>query len=250
MKQKFLWLVLAVLFIPVAQARDYNDYVLEAVGELPPGGKYSKLDDATIALGKSIYNERGIVKQNPLVASPVYCSGASYQAFIYVISRLQQEGKLRLRDEIVNGLLVNRQPDGTDTWGRWNSNGPGTSRLFYELGLGLNSMNWKDAKPGDFMKIFFNEHIGKLERGHSVVYLGSRMKDGVEYFRYWSSDAPAGRGTHEIAKSRAVRVIFSRLQYPENLSNIATMPKSDPYLASLLTTPSSLEEMQRKIGLK
>ncbi len=244
--------VLALLFfvVPNAQARDYNDYVLEAVGELPSGGRYSKLDDATIALGKSIFNERGFVKQSPLVASPVYCSGASYQAFIHVISRLQQEGKLRLREEIVNGLLVNRQPDGTDTWGRWNSNGPGTSRLFFELGLGLNTMNWKDAKPGDFMKIFFNEHIGKLERGHSVVYLGSRVVNGVEMFRYWSSDAPAGRGTHEIAKSRAIRVIFSRLQYPENLNNIPSMPKSDPYLASLLTTPSSLDEMMRKIGLK
>ena len=96
----------------------------------------------------------------------------------------------------------------------------------------------------------FNEHIGKLERGHSVVYLGSLVKNGVEYFRYWSSDAPLGRGTHEIAKSRAVRVIFSRLQHPENLNRISSMPKSDPYLASLLTTPSSLEEMQQKIGLK
>ena len=110
-------------------------------------------------------------------------------------------------------------------------------------------MDWKDAKPGDFMKIFFNEHIGKLERGHSVVYLGSFKKNGEEFFRYWSSDAPLGRGTHEIAKSRAVRVIFSRLLNPENLNNISSMPKSDAYLASMLTTASSLEEMQQKIGL-
>ncbi|HEY8278437.1 MAG TPA: hypothetical protein VIH99_02360 [Bdellovibrionota bacterium] len=245
-------LFLAVLFLGAASAhaRDYNAYVLEAVKEMPDGGRYSKLEEATIALGKSIFNDRGWLKQNPLVASPVYCSGASYQAFIHVISRLQQEGSLRLSDEAVAGLLVHQQLDGTDTWGRWNSNGPGTSRLFYELGLGTNSMDWKDAKPGDFLKIFFNEHIGKLERGHSVVYLGSFRREGVDYFRYWSSDSPLGRGTHEMARSRAIRVIFSRLQHPEALNKIPSMPKSDAYLASMLTQASTLEEMQQKIGLR
>ena len=246
---KILFLIL-FLVQGIAQARDFNEYVLQAVKEMPEGGRYSKLDEATRALGRSIFNEKGFLKQNPLVASPVYCSGASYQAFIQVIGRLQQEGTIRLSEDAINGLLVNMQPDGTDTWGRWNSNGPGTSRLFYELGLGLNTIEWKDAKPGDFLKIFFNDQIGKLERGHSVVYLGSFKKDGVEYFRYWSSDSPLGRGSHELPKSRAVRVIFSRLQHPENLNNISSMPKTDAYLASMLTTSSTLEEMKEKIGLK
>jgi hypothetical protein len=247
---RFFSTLLACLISVPALARDYNDYVLDAVRAMPDGGRYSKLDDATLALGKSILNDRGVISQNPLLASPVYCSGAAYEAFIYVINRLQQEGKLNLSQEVVQGLLVHMQPDGTDSWGRWNSNGPGTSRLFFELGLGLNTMNWSDAKPGDFLKIFFTEHIGKLERGHSVVYLGSIERNGVEYFRYWSSDSPLGRGTHEMEKSRAYRVIFSRLQHPENLNRIPSMPVSDPYLASLLTTPSSLEEMQQKIGLR
>jgi hypothetical protein len=246
---KSLILLALFAFTPAAVAADYNRLVLEAVGALPNGGVYSKKDDATIALGKSIYAENDRIAQNPLVASPVYCSGASWQAFLHVISKLQAEGKIRLSREAVQGLLVNMQPDGTDSWGRWNSNGPGTSRLFYELGLGLNTMRFEDAKPGDFLKVFFNEHIGKLERGHSVVYLGMAREKGVDYIRYWSSDAPKGRGEYRMRKSSAVRVIFSRLQNPEALNNIPRMPKSDPYLASLLTTPSSLEEMKEKIGL-
>jgi hypothetical protein len=249
MKRLFFALGTLLLSAAPALALDYNTYVLDAVRSLPPGGRYSKQEDATIALGNSIFLAAGEVRQNPLVASPIYCSGASYEAFIQVIGRLQQEGLLRLSPEAAAGLLVHMQPDGTDSWGRWNSNGPGTSRLFYELGLGRNFLRWKDAKPGDFLKIFFTDQIGKFERGHSVVYLGSSIRDGVEYFRYWSSDAPLGRGEHEIPKSRAVRVIFSRLEHPEALNNIPLMPQSDPYLASMLTTPSTPEEMRRKIGL-
>lgn len=231
------------------QAVDYNAYVLAAVKTMPDGGVYSSKDDATLALGKSITNDHGVVKEDPTVASPVYCSGASYEAFLRVIGRLQEEGKLKLTDDAVNGLLVNMQPDGTDSWGRWNANGPGTSRLFFELALGSNSMDWKDARPGDFMKIFYTDQIGKLEHGHSVVYLGTIRKNGADYVRYWSSDPPKGRGVTEIPKSRVYRAIFSRLLHPENLNNIPSMPKSDPYLASLLTTPSTIEEMREKIGL-
>lgn len=243
-------LLLALLLLSTsAHAKDYNQYVLEAVGALPNGGVYSKKDDATIALGKSIYAQNDRILQNPLVASPVYCSGASWQAFIHVISRLQSEGKIRLSAEAVQGLLVNMQPDGTDSWGRWNSNGPGTSRLFFELGLGLNTMSFADARPGDFLKVFFNEHIGKLERGHSVVYLGMVKRDGVEYIKYWSSDAPKGRGVNEMRRSSAIRAIFSRLQNPEALNNIPRIPKTDAYLASMLTQPSTEAEMKAKIGL-
>jgi len=234
---------------PQMDTTDYNSYVLEAVKSMPNGGTYSQADAATINLGKSIYASNGIVEQNPLVASPIYCSGASYEAFIAVIGKLQQQGVIHLTPEAVQGLMVNMQPDGTDYWGRWNANGPGTARAFYELNLGQNFLSWKDAKPGDFMKMWFTNEIGKYEHGHSVVYLGSFKKDSVDYFRYWSSDPPLGRGTHEKPYSHAARVLFSRLQHPENLNNIPQMPKTDPYTASLLTTPSNIDEMKRMIGL-
>jgi hypothetical protein len=229
--------------------KDYNSYVLDVVKTMPNGGRYSQADEATINLGKSIYVDQTSMKQNPLVASPIYCSGASYEAFIAVISRLQQEGTLHLSDEAMQGLLVNMQPDGTDYWGRWNANGPGTARAFFELNLGQNSLDWKDAKPGDFMKMWFSDQIGKFEHGHSVVYLGSFEKGGVPYFRYWSSDPPLGRGIHEVPRTHASRVLFSRLQRPENLNNIPLMPKTDPYTASLLTTPTTLDEMKKMVGL-
>jgi len=235
---------------PALAQKDYNAYVLKAVSQMPDGGRYSKLDDATEALGRSIWvDQAGKIAHDPLIARPVYCSGATYEVFVTVIRRLQEEG-LELSPEAVRGLLVNMQPDGHDTWGRWNANGPGTSRLFYELGLGMNTMERKDAKPGDFLKIFFNQHIGKFERGHSVVYLGSLRKNGVDHLRYWSSDAPGGRGIKDIPWSRVVRAIFSRLQHPENLNRIPSMPVVDPYLASMLTKESSLAEMREKIGLR
>jgi hypothetical protein len=36
----------------------------------------------------------------------------------------------------VCGIISSSQRDGAGIWGRWNANGPGTARLFYELGLG------------------------------------------------------------------------------------------------------------------
>lgn len=233
-----------------ANLRDYNSYVLDAVKAMPDGGRYSQADEATINLGKSIYVDQGLLKQNPLVASPIYCSGASFEAFVAVIGRLQQEGVIHLTDEALQGLLVNMQPDGTDYWGRWNANGPGTARAFFELNLGTNSLDWKDAKPGDFMKMWFTNEIGKYEHGHSVVYLGSFDKNGVPYFRYWSSDPPVGRGIHEVPRTHAARVLFSHLERPENLNNIPSMPKVDPYTASLLTTPSTIDEVKKMVGIK
>ena len=62
-------------------------------------------------LKKQGYDDYGVRN-----ASPVYCSGASWQAFIHVINKLQKSGELQLSEEAVNGLLVNMQPDGTDSW--------------------------------------------------------------------------------------------------------------------------------------
>ena len=249
MKKIICTAVLMCLISITGAAKDYNPLVVEAVDSMPDGGRYSKLDDATIALGKAITSINGRIKVDPLLASPVYCSGASYLAFIHVISKLQADG-LNLPTDIVDALLVKMQPDGTDTWGRWNANGPGTSRLFFELGLGPNFVDWKDARPGDFMKIFFTDQIGRYERGHSVVFLGLVRKSGKEYLRYWSSDAPDGRGTHEMLKSRVYRAVFSRLEHPEALANISKMPRTDAYLASMLTESSTVEQMYEKIGSK
>jgi hypothetical protein len=140
-------------------------------------------------------------------------------------------------------------PDGVGIWGRWNANGPGTARLFHELGLGKNFTDWEQARPGDFMKIFWSSDVGKKERGHLVVFLGTETKDGVEHVRFWSSNKPGGYGEKSVQKSKVAAAIFSRLENPSNMQRAAAMPKKDPYLASLLTHESSLSEALQKSGV-
>ena len=94
--------------------------------------------------------------------------------------------------------------------GRWNANGPGTARLFYELRLGTNSTDFSSAKPGDFMKIFWTPEVGNTEHGHSVVYLGTETKNAEPYVRFWSSNVPAGYGEKSVPAEQNRAGIFSR----------------------------------------
>ena len=144
--------------------------------------------------------------------------------------------------------MIRGQRDGEGIWGRWNANGPGTARLFYELGLGRNFDDFAEAERGDFMKIFWSPEVGRAEHGHSVIFLGMEKKMGLDYVRYWSSNIPFGYGEKSVLRSKIVHAIFSRLIAPEKLSDIATVPRVDPYLASLLRVRSSYEEARAKCG--
>jgi hypothetical protein len=139
--------------------------------------------------------------------------------------------------------------DGEGVWGRWNANGPGTARLFRELGLGRNFEDFTKARTGDFMKIFWTPEIGQRERGHSVIYLGRSKRDGVEYVRFWSSNQAGGFGAKEVPRADIVRAIFSRLESPEALAKAPALPPVDDYLASLQRVDSSIEEVRAKCGL-
>jgi hypothetical protein len=76
------------------------------------------------------------------------------------IEALRDRGDLQLNYETLDQLMIRGQPDGAGIWGRWNANGPGTARLFYELGLGRNFDDFGEARPGDFMKIFWSPELG------------------------------------------------------------------------------------------
>ena len=145
-------------------------------------------------------------------------------------------------------LIIRNQRDGQGIWGRWNSNGPGTARLFYELGLGRNFDDFADAIPGDFMKIFWSPEVGKLEHGHSVIYLGMEKKYGLDYVRFWSSNIPFGYGEKSVPRAKIIHAIFSRLETPENLARATGIPAVDPYLASLVSRRSTFEEAREKCG--
>ncbi len=216
---------------------------------MPKGGRYSVSRFAKIRLQSSAHFESGKFFILPSSASPSFCSGATYLVFIRAIEALRARGELHLDFATLEQLIIRDQHDGEGIWGRWNANGPGTARLFHELGLGQNFDNFDQAKPGDFMKIFWSRQVGKSEHGHSTIFLGRENRFGVEYIRYWSSNIPSGYGEKSVSRSKIAYAIFSRLQTPGNLARISGAPSVDSYLASLLRTRSSVAEAGTKCGL-
>lgn len=232
-----------------ANAENLNALVLEQMKQMPRGGRYSASHFATIRLQSAAHFESGKFFVLPAAASPSYCSGATYLVFIKTIETLRAHGQLNLNFTTLDQLMIRNQRDGEGIWGRWNANGPGTARLFHELGLGQNFNDFGQAQPGDFMKIFWSPEVGRNEHGHSCIFLGTENRFGVEYVRYWSSNIPFGYGEKSVPRSKIAYAIFSRLQTPENLPRINNAPFVDVYLASLLRKRSNFAEAIRKCGI-
>jgi hypothetical protein len=227
----------------------YNSVILDQIRAMPSGGRYSASRTATIRLQAAAHFESGIFSVLPDEASPSYCSGATYLVFIKTIEVLRARGALSLNYATLESLLIRNQRDGEGIWGRWNANGPGTARLFHEMDLGENFDDFAQAQPGDFMKIFWSPEVGRSEHGHSVIYLGTEKRAGLEYVRFWSSNIPSGYGEKNVPRSKIVHAIFSRLDAPANLSRALTAPPVDKYLAGLLNSRSSYEEAKTKCGM-
>jgi hypothetical protein len=225
-----------------------NEVVLEQVRKMPVGGKYSASRAATIRLQSAAHFESGKFFILPDSASPSYCSGATYLVFMKTIEALRERGELTLGYETLDALMIRGQRDGEGIWGRWNANGPGTARLFYELKLGRNFDDFEEAQPGDFMKIFWSPEVGREEHGHSVIYLGAEKKAGLDYIRFWSSNVPFGYGEKSVLRSKIVHAVFSRLYTPANLARIDGAPRVDRYLAGLLRVRSSYAEVRMQCG--
>src|SRR5881398_3660535 len=232
-----------------APATDINSLILEQMGKMPSGGKYSVSHFATIKLQSAAHFESGKFFIIPTAPFPSFCSGATYIVFIKTLEALRASGALQIDFATLEQLIIRDQHDGEGIWGRWNANGPGTARLFHGLGLGQNFDNFDQAKPGDFMKIFWSRQVGKSEHGHSTIFLGTENRLGVQYVRYWSSNIPSGYGEKSVPRSKIAYAIFSRLETPANLARINSAPSVDTYLASLLRTRSSILEANAKCGL-
>lgn len=225
---------------------DLNRLVLNAVGRMPAGGGYSVARQAHQRLAASIrLDARGLVL-DPRIAQPSYCSGATYHAFLDVVAQLIQRGSLALDAATLKALLVHGQRDGDGVWGRWNANGPGTARLFAEAGLGRNFTSWRDARPGDFLKVWWNDEIGQRERGHSVVFLGADEKEVL----FWSSNQTGGYGRRSVPRTQVKWAVFSRFEHPAAIARLARLPKTDAYLASMLTRPSSRAEVAERCAMR
>lgn len=228
---------------------NFNGVIMEQINQMPRGGKYSVSRFATIRLQSAAHFESGKFFILPSAASPSYCSGATYLVFMKTIEAARAAGSLHLDYATLEQLIIRNQRDGEGIWGRWNANGPGTARLFYELGLGRNFEEFEQAIPGDFMKIFWSPEVGKREHGHSVIFLGMEKQYGLDNVRFWSSNIPLGYGVKSVPRNKIIRAIFSRLERPENLTRISTVPATDPYLAGLLSRRSSLSEAKAKCGM-
>src|SRR5947209_11680070 len=175
-------------------AAGLNNLILQEMEKMPSGGKYSVSHFAKIKLQSAAHFESGkffVIPTKPYVS---FCSGATYLVFIKTIEELRDRGELQLDFATLNQLIIRDQRDGEGVWGRWNANGPGTARLFHELRLGQNFDNLAQAKPGDFMKIFWSLQVGKNEHGHSTIFLGTENRPDGQYVRYWSSNIPSGYG--------------------------------------------------------
>lgn len=254
MRFVFLAILLAFGLVPnesLAQLAPspLNDVILQQIKTMPVGGKYSASRTATIRLQSAAHFESGKFFVLPDSASPSYCSGATYLVFMRTIEALRNRGALDLNYETLDALMIRGQRDGEGIWGRWNANGPGTARLFYELDLGRNFDDFEQAEPGDFMKIFWSPEVGREEHGHSVIYLGTEKKAGLDYVRFWSSNIPFGYGERSVSRTKIVRAIFSRLYAPSNLARIEGTAAVDRYLASLVRVRSSYAEAKAKCGM-
>ena len=235
---------------PVSSAAPYNNVILAQIQTMPLGGGYSAGHDATQRLDGAVAVGRQDLEIAADRAQPSYCSGATYLVFLKTVNALAERGALPATGDFLAPLLIAGQRDGQGVWGRWNANGPGTARLFYELGLGPNFTDFAAAQAGDFMKIFWSDAVGRREHGHSVIYLGTERVDGVDSVHFWSSNLHVGYGQKTVPRARIKAAVFSRLTKPENLSHAAALgTRPDPYLASLLSTDSSFAEVRRECGL-
>jgi hypothetical protein len=245
--------LLTLLFVGFAAnstiAAGLNSLVLEQMEKMPSGGQYSVSHFAKIKLQTAAHFESGkffVIPTKPYVS---FCSGATYLVFIKAIEELRDRGQLQLDFSTLNQLIIRDQRDGEGVWGRWNANGPGTARLFHELGLGRNFTDFGQAQPGDFMKIFWSNNVGRRESGHSVIFLGTTPHPDGEYVRYWSSNIGMGYGAKEVPRNKIAYAIFSRLETPANLTRIRDVPTIDAYLASLLRKKSNFAEARQKCGI-
>ena len=231
-------------------AAPYNDLILEQIRAMPQAGGYSAGHDATQRLGSAVRLGGQTLGIDADRAQPSYCSGATYLVFLKTVNALAQRGDLPSGERVFSPLLISGQRDGQGVWGRWNANGPGTARLFYEMDLGPNFSDFAEARPGDFMKIFWSDAVGRHEHGHSVIYLGTERVNGIDSVRFWSSNLHVGYSEKVVPRTRIKAAIFSRLTNPGSLVRADALgARPDPYLASLLTTDSNLAEVRRECGL-
>lgn len=227
---------------------DFSPYVLWAIqNSMPKGGGYSASPDTVNALvGNAVkWNEK---KQRlevfPLQAQPSFCSGACYLVLLKALQRWEQRTGQKLSAKAWKCFDISiDQKDGHGVWGRANANGPGLAKLVADTGTGINFTDYKSARPGDFLKIFWTNDIGRKERGHLVIYLGHEQRNGNTYIRFWSANKPGGYGVKSEPISKMKHLIFTRITQPRNFNRVTKLPQVDKLLEAMLTQEFSIQEL-------
>lgn len=207
-----------------------NRYVLAAIKTMPKGGGYDASPAAVDRLAASVSVKEDVIHQDLNTAKASFCSGATYLVLLRVIHMLRRNGSLNLSPDAVKRFAKMDVKDGESVFGRWNANGPGGAKLFAELKCGENFTSFEDARPGDFMKIWWTQEIGSKEHGHFVIYLGTDKSN----VKFWSSNQPDGYGIKTVDKTTIQRVIFSRLDRIEHLENVVRLSDKNQFLADML----------------
>ncbi len=241
------------------------------------------------------------------LAQPSFCSSATYCAMVKALllwdkdHKISREAWLDMKPFV--GIVDNMNPkgffqsDGQGFWGRMNGNGPAIAVLVHELkaGFSLHAFRgaktaecketpderylsddewrahpiWQQAKPGDFMKIFWNrsDDSGAIigdngvkgdlqEHGHSVIFMGI---DDEGYVTYWSSNGPGenpaemGYSMGRCDKTRIQRVVFTRILNPERFDNVKKMAPNNvnKYIYDLNGKKhSTTRELKKHTGIK
>ena len=229
---------------------NFNQLVLDAIKKMPQGGGYAVSRAAAAGLKKSMVYRGGGLVVNAKHATPSYCSGATYLAFLYAVKEAERRRYIRLTGTDARALLARGQADGVGVWGRWNANGPGTARFFYETGMGRNFESYNEACPGDFMKVFWSDEIGRKEFGHSVIFLGVYEKGGEHRVKFWSSNQPGGYSVKSVPLSKIKWAIFSRITDIRKITRVDQIKARDTFLAEMLTKSFTPAEVRKKVGIR
>lgn len=264
----------------------FNQLILASVSGVEPGGGYytgydiregfagtawTGLDAAVDTSG-----EKPVI--NLSVARPSFCSSACYLVLLKTLLDWDTQGVISRQAwqnlkpytlmENDEGYDKTRpyQNDGYGCWGRANANASGFASLIRELGAGESfyiapkadysdaseyTEIWTKCRPGDFLKLFWNDGIGRDdsgntgESGHLVIFLSlteayNESGDRDDIISYWSSNGSGfmpegGYGTGECRTSDIFRAICTRITCPEAFCNAEMiMPYDcDAWLASL-----------------
>lgn len=233
------------------RAAGLNSIVLELLKRMPKGGKYSTSAKSTANLRAAIGRDKNkALKVEPSVATPSFCSSATYLVFLMVLQSEEERGRCNLDASTSDLLAFRHQEDGEGVWGRWNANGPGTGCLFEEAELGVNFDDITAAQPGDFLKIWWTDEVGHKEKGHSVIYLGRSAGDTEEpKLKFWSSNIPDGYGEKEVPLSSVKHMLFSRLTNPGAVRRLKELKAKDGYLAAMKERGSTWDEVREKAGI-